>query len=188
MLCCYRPSILCPEELCSVSTQSCDIAFLKSACEGSPTHVQGDTLHCRLLVCDLCPPCHVGDRVRHMLCEVDPNKQLYSDSSTQSSEGSDMDYSSAGSDEERSTVSSMTMSHTQYCPFTTPLPLTDFPSSCYHHTGKTSLSSRKTSSSVAITAGRRSEIARQISHLLSPSSPLVGENLKVTPPFPPPLV
>ena len=47
-----------------------------------------------------------------MLCEVDPNKQLYSDSSTHSSDGSDMEYSSAASDEEHSTVSSRTGTHT----------------------------------------------------------------------------
>lgn len=119
-----------------------------------------------------------------MLCEVDPNKQLYSDSSTHSSDGSDMEYSSAASDEEHSTVSSRTGTHTECRPFMTHFLLTDYPSSCYH-SDKSSLSSRKTASTVAITtnaAGRRSEIARQFSHLLSSSSPLVGENLKVTPP------
>lgn len=76
------------------------------------------------------------------------------------------------------------LGHTQCRPFMTHFLLTDYPSSCYH-SDKSSLSSRKTASTVAITtnaAGRRSEIARQFSHLLSSSSPLVGENLKVTPP------
>ena len=60
-----------------------------------------------------------------------------------------------------------------------PPPHTDFPSLSCHHGNKSQLTSRKPVS-MATTAGRKSDIARQISHLLSASSPLVGENLKVS--------
>ena len=36
-----RPAVLSPEELFSVSTQTCHVAFLKSTYEGSPVDVQG---------------------------------------------------------------------------------------------------------------------------------------------------
>ena len=59
------------------------------------------------------------------------------------------------------------------------------PDSSGHHGNKPLLSSRKTTAvaTMATSAGgQRSEVARQISYLLSPSSPLVGENLKVSAP------
>lgn len=111
-----------------------------------------------------------------MSCEVDPNKQLYSDSCSSSSEESDMDDSSAVSNEE---PSSKDRGHKSTCSHT----ITNNTHTDFCHGGK---SSRKPSCAVAIAtnaAGRRSEIARQISHLLSASSPLVGENLKVARPL-----
>ena len=59
------------------------------------------------------------------------------------------------------------------------------PDSSGHHGNKPLLVSRKTTAvaTMATSAGgQRSEVARQISYLLSPSSPLVGENLKVSAP------
>ena len=36
-----RPAVLSLEEVCSVSSQTCHVAFLKSGYEGSPVDVQG---------------------------------------------------------------------------------------------------------------------------------------------------